>query len=493
MTEPQHILVADDEPSIRHMLQTVLKLNGYRVTTARTGREALAMAQTMKFDAIISDVYMPDGDGLEVVRELRAISRTIPIILMTAQGSLDLAVRAVAEGASDFIAKPFEMAALMALLKRYLAAQHEAENAEPENETLAQEFSRSGLIGRSPAMVTVYKLIAHAARTDATVLVTGESGTGKELVARAILDFSARNSKPFLAVNCSGLTDTLLEAELFGHTKGSFTGATADRAGLFETADGGTLFLDELAATSAAFQASLLRVLQAGEVRRVGSTQTRHFNVRVIGASNALLDELAAAGSFRADLFYRLSVLTIDLPPLRDRAGDIELLARHFLQQVGNDAAKSFHLSFRLTQEAAEALRVYAYPGNVRELQNALRRAIVLSSDGAITLDCLPPRMIAAGSLATDPEAEASEEWDDVRALVADRPTLAELQRRYVEFILHEVGGHRRRAAEKLGLNKRTIYRLLERYQLSAVDDEDEAATTDDHDDAPAPEQDDHF
>lgn len=493
MTESQHILVVDDEPSIRQMLQTVLKLNGYRVTTAHSGCEALVLAQTMQFDAIISDVYMPDGDGLEVVRALRTKSRVVPIILMTAQGSLDLAVRAVAEGASDFIAKPFEMAAMMGLVKRYLAAQHEAENAEPENEMLAQEFSRSGLIGRSPAMVKVYKLIAHAARTEATVLVTGESGTGKELVARAIHDFSARSKKPFLAVNCSGLTDTLLEAELFGHTKGSFTGATADRAGLFETADGGTLFLDELASTSAAFQASLLRVLQSGEVRRVGSTQTRRFNVRVIGASNALLDELAAAGSFRADLFYRLSVLTIDLPSLRDRAGDIELLARHFLQQAGNDAAKSFQMPLRLTPEAAEVLRVYSYPGNVRELQNALLRASVLSSDGAITLDCLPPRMIVAESLDADSEAESNKHLDDVRALVADHPTLAELQRRYVAFILNEVGGHRRRAADKLGVNLRTIYRLLERYQLSAVDDEDEATTTDEHNDAPALELDDHF
>ncbi len=493
MTEPLHLLVVDDEPSIRHMLQTVLKLNGYRVTTARTGREALALTQTIKFDGIISDVYMPDGDGLEVVRALRSISRTMPIILMTAQGSLDLAVRAVAEGASDFIAKPFEMAAMMALVKRYLAAQHEAKNATPDSETLAQEFSRSGLIGRSPAMVKVYKLIAHAARTDATVLVTGESGTGKELVARAIHDFSARSKKPFLAVNCSGLTDTLLEAELFGHTKGSFTGAMADRAGLFETADGGTLFLDELASTSAAFQASLLRVLQSGEVRRVGSTQTRRFNVRVIGASNAPLDELAQAGVFRADLYYRLSVLTIDLPPLRDRAGDIELLARYFLQPAGNDSSHDFQLSFRLTQEAAAVLQAYTYPGNVRELQNALTRAMVLSADGIITLDCLPPRMIVAETLAADSEAEANQPQDDVRALVADHPTLAELQRRYVEFILNEVGGHRRRAAEKLGVNLRTIYRLLERYQLSAVDDEDEAATANDHDDAVAPEQDDHF
>ena len=488
MTESQHILVADDEPSIRRMLQTVLKLNGYRVTSVRTGREAITALRAEAIDAVISDIFMPDGDGLEVVRELRAVSPMMPIILMTAHGSLDLAVRAVAEGASDFIAKPFEMAAMMALLKRYLDARREAGDVSAETDSLAQEFSRSGLIGRSPAMVKVYKLIAHAARTDATVLIIGESGTGKELGARAIHDFSERNAKPFLAVNCSGLTDTLLEAELFGHTKGSFTGATADRAGLFETADGGTLFLDELASTSAAFQASLLRVLQSGEVRRVGAAQSRRFNVRVIGASNAPLDDLARAGAFRADLYYRLSVLTIDLPPLRERGGDIDLLARHFLQTAGNGSSKSFHL----LRETMAALRAYSYPGNVRELQNALTRAMVLSSDGAITLDCLPPRMLADVRAATDAESGTREDVDEARALVADHPTLAELQRRYVKFILSQVGGHRRRAAEKLGVNLRTIYRLLERYQLSAVDDEMEDTSVEEeahnHDDQPDPE-----
>src|SRR5262249_13121502 len=372
-------------------------------------------------------------------------------------------------------------------LKRYLDARREAVDVSAETETLAQEFSRSGLIGRSPAMVKVYKLIAHAARTDATVLIIGESGTGKELCARAIHDFSERNARPFLAVNCSGLTDTLLEAELFGHTKGSFTGAIADRAGLFETADGGTLFLDELASTSAAFQASLLRVLQSGEVRRVGSAQSRRFNVRVIGASNAPLDELARAGAFRADLYYRLSVLTIDLPPLRERAGDIDLLARHFLQMAGNGSSKSFHL----LRETMAALRAYSYPGNVRELQNALTRAMVLSSDGAITLDCLPPRMLADVRAATDAESGTREDVDEARALVADHPTLAELQRRYVKFILSQVGGPGRRAAEKLGVNLRTIYRLLERYQLSAVDDEMEDTSVEEahnHDDQPDPE-----
>src|ERR1700704_5028343 len=307
MSTQPHILVADDEKSIRLMLETGLTLNGFRVTSVRTGREALEAASSGQFDAVLSDIYMPDGGGLELVDSLRATDPNLPIVLMTAQGSLEVAVQAVQRGASDFIGKPFDISAVE-LLRRYLDARREAaESGTPvESET---QLTRAGLVGRSAPMIMVYKLIAQAARTEATVLIMGESGTGKELVARAIHDFSSRRSRPFLSVNCSGLTDTLLEAELFGHTRGAFTGATAEREGLFEAADGGTLFLDELASTSPAFQASLLRVLQLGEVRRVGSTQAHRVNVRVIGASNAPLPQLVEAGTFRPDLFYRLSVL----------------------------------------------------------------------------------------------------------------------------------------------------------------------------------------
>ena len=458
MAELPHILVIDDESSIRLMLKNGLSAKGFRVATARTGREGLEAARTGQFDAVLSDVFMPDGDGLDVVCELRAIEPETPIILMTAQGSLDLAVRAVAEGATDFIAKPFEVTAIADLLRRCLSAKREAAvSAAAENDALAEEFSHSGLIGRSPAMVKVYKLIAHAARTEATVLITGESGTGKELVARAIHDLSVRAKKPFVAVNCAGLTDTLLESELFGHARGAFTGAATDREGLFEAADSGTLFLDELAATSMSFQASLLRVLQSGEVRRVGTTQTRRVNVRVIGATNVRLNELADAGEFRADLYYRLSVLTIDLPSLRERRGDIELLARHFLKRAGSQA---LHLS----KEAMDALGAYSFPGNVRELENALTRAAALSTHGLITLEGLPPQIAEA----LRPAAGDDALWE----LAADRPTVDELQRRYLQIILHETGGNRRRTAEILGLNLRTIQRLIARCQLNTNADE---------------------
>jgi DNA-binding NtrC family response regulator len=456
---PSHILVADDERSIRLMLEAGLKLNGFRVTSAPTGSKALEVARNGGIDAVLSDIYMPDGGGLELIADLRRIDPAIPIILMTAQGSVEVAVSAIAEGATDFIGKPFDVAAVVELLRRHLRARREAGLA-PASSAIESDISLSGLAGRSAPMVMVYKLIAQAARSDATVLILGESGTGKELAARAIHDFSTRSSRPFLSVNCSGLTDTLLESELFGYMRGAFTGATGDRAGLFEAADGGTLFLDELASTSPAFQASLLRALQNGEVRRVGSTQARQVNVRVIGASNAPLRRLVDAGAFRADLYYRLSVFSIELPPLRARAGDIELLTAHFLQRFG-DSAK---LPLQLTREAMAALSSYGFPGNVRELENALRRAAALSSNGLITADCLPAEIADAGHMRGSPGSAE-------QRLIADRPGMDELQRRYLLFILDETGWNRRQAAAVLHLDRRTIQRLIARYQLQGAAD----------------------
>lgn len=470
MARLPHILVVDDQNSIRLMLESGLSLSGFRVSCARNGAEAVAAAGIEEFDAVISDIYMPDGDGLTMVQELRALLPSLPIVLMTAQGSVELAVRAVEEGATDFIAKPFEVSAVAALLRRHLSAVSEAADAGTDISSLVDDISRSGLVGKSPAIVGVYRLIARAARSDAPVLVMGESGTGKELVARAIHDFSPRGKKPFVAVNCSGLTDTLLEAELFGHTKGAFTGAAGERSGLFEAADGGTIFLDELASTSAGFQASLLRVLQSGEVRRVGSTQTKRIDVRVIGASNASLREMAAAAQFRPDLFYRLSVITLELPTLRERGGDVEVLVAHFLRAASVEGKPPY----RLTREAALALRSYPFPGNVRELENAIRRAVALCPNDMITLDCLPPEISSGTGISKQSVASNNE-----RTIVADRPTMDELQRRYLQLVLDENQGRKRRAATVLGLDRRTVQRLVAKYRLRAISEGDSEENAD--------------
>ncbi len=466
MAYTPHILVADDDKSIRLLLDTGLSLNGFRVTVVRSGREAAEAAKRTRFDAVLSDIFMPDGGGLELVDDLLHLLPSTPVILMTAQGSVETAVEAVSRGAADFVGKPFELSTLVATLQRHLSARAEA-SGEPANAVqdlpeseMKERFSRSGLVGKSAPMIMVYKLIAQAARSDATLLITGESGTGKELVARAIHDFSPRAKRPFVSVNCSGLTDTLLESELFGYVRGAFTGAATDRTGLFEAADGGTLFLDELASTSPAFQASLLRVMQSGEVRRVGSTQMRRVNVRVIGASNTSLRQMASEEKFRADLYYRLSVLSVEVPPLRARAGDVELLTAYYLEKFREPGASAPFL----TQAARLALAAHDYPGNVRELENALRRAVTLSSNGLITSECLPAEIVAKGAA---PGTRQHTPWG--QDLISDRPGMDELQRRYLQLVLEETAWNRRRAAAVLQLDRRTIQRLIARYKLEGA------------------------
>lgn len=445
------ILVVDDERGSRMALEVPLRLSGYDVVAAGGGREAIDLGHGRKFDVVLTDIYMPDLNGLEVVREFRRFSPETRIIAVTAQGSLEIAMKAIEEGAFDFIAKPFNIDEVMELVRRAAAHSTTRPAAGSEDE---RDFSASGLIGHSPQLVKAFKLTAHAARTDATVLIEGESGTGKELIAKAVHRHSSRADKPFTAVNCSAMTETLLESELFGYTKGSFTGAASDRAGLFESTGGGTIFLDELGGTSPSFQASLLRVLQEKEVRRIGSREARKVDVRVIGATNINLEDLVNRGDFRSDLFYRLSVLTISLPPLRERgADDISLLARHFLKKhAGEDGGP-----VRISQEAIDLLARYSWPGNVRELENTIEHAVALCSDRLITINDLPSRIVDRA--VSSPVASSARSGV---SLIDDRPTLAELERRYVNLVLAEAEGNKSRAAETLGIDRRTIYRYLE-------------------------------
>ncbi|MGH9801145.1 MAG: sigma-54-dependent transcriptional regulator, partial [Blastocatellia bacterium] len=418
-SQAHKILVVDDERGARMALEVPLRMSGYDVAAASCGRDAIAMGQGKSFDVVLTDIYMPDINGLEVVREFRRFSPNTKIIAVTAQGSLEIALQAVEEGAFDFIAKPFNIDEVLSIVSR--AARHSellATTTQAVSPDPSHDFSASGLIGHSPQMVRAYKLTAHAARTNATVLIEGESGTGKELIARAIHNNSARSNRPFTAVNCSAMTETLLESELFGYTKGSFTGAATDRAGLFEATEGGTIFLDELSGTSQSFQASLLRVLQEKEVRRIGSREARKIDVRVIGATNINLEEMANRAEFRADLFYRLSVLTIALPPLRERgAEDVALLAHHFLKKYERDHGEQI----RIGEDVVDLLARYSWPGNVRELENTIEHAAAVCSDRLITISDLPLRIVER---AAPPSVTAS---SPSVSLIDDRPNLAEL------------------------------------------------------------------
>jgi DNA-binding NtrC family response regulator len=457
-------LVVDDERGARMALEVPLRLSGYEVAAASCGREAIALGQGKRFDVVLTDIYMPDVTGIEVVREFRRLSPDTKVIAVTAQGSLEIAMQAIEEGAFDFVAKPFNIDEVLALVnraaRRATTAQAVSPGPEPDHPT-------SGLIGHSPQMARAYKLTAQAARTNATVLIEGESGTGKELIARSIHRHSPRAGRPFIALNCSALTETLLESELFGYTKGSFTGAAADRPGLFENADGGTIFLDELGGTSQSFQASLLRTLQEKEVRRVGAAFARKVDVRVIGATNINLEHLVAAGHFRSDLFYRLSVLVIALPPLRERgAEDITLLAHHFLKKYGNERGERVYIG----ADALDLLARYPWPGNVRELENAIEHAAAVCADHLITINDLPQRIIERAA----PPAQAPLHASRVGvSLIEDRPSLAELDQRYVRLVLAETNGNKSRAAEILGIDRRTIYRYLDPLHLHGANPSD--------------------
>lgn len=466
------ILVADDERGARMALEVALRLSGYEVVAVENGEEAMAAGHKENFELLLTDVYMPGITGLELVNEFRRFSPATKIIVMTAQGSLETAMQAVAQGALDFIAKPFDIEEVLALVRRA------TEQAEPAaaDATDENDFSASGIIGHSPEMVRVYKLIAFASRTATTVLIEGETGTGKEIVARAIHQNSERAARPFTAINCSALTETLLESELFGYTRGSFTGASTDRAGLFESTNAGTIFLDEISSASPSLQANLLRVLQEKEVRRIGSRETRKVDVRVIAASNTSLERLVEKGEFRADLFYRLSVLTIQIPPLRERGrDDLELLTRHFLRK--HDRAKSGDGShFQIAEQAIEVLSRYDWAGNVRELENAVEYAVAVCSENLITVNDLPARIVAQAAHAP----VTSTVHRSAFSLTDDRPTLDELSRRYIDLILAEADNNKSRAAEILGINRRTLYRYLgsNEMEINDVIDETGAANS---------------
>lgn len=448
------ILVIDDDLDTCNFLREIFEDQAWRVRTAQSVEAALAAAQEQPFDLIVSDINLNDAlNGIALLKHFRQVSPASQVILISGFGTLETAIEAVKEGAFDFISKPFNVQEIIATARRALTMpeQELADNkAAP-----AKVGYGSGLVGHSRQMIELYMEIARVAAYRSTVLIYGESGTGKELVARAIHNNSPRVTKPFIAVNCGALTESLLEAELFGHTRGSFTGAVADKKGLFEEAEGGTLFLDEIGETSPALQVKLLRALQESEVRRVGSTKSLKVDVRVIAATNRNLEEEVKAGRFREDLYYRLSVITLRVPPLRERQADIPLLALHFLQRANEETKKHVTLS----EAALRTLREYEWSGNVRELENTIEHAVLHTRGSVITPEDLPPRIRAAAQAAALAPFVPEQMFTEL-------PSLEEMERRYLLHVLEAVQGNRTRAAEVLQIDRRTLYRMAERFGI---------------------------
>jgi two-component system, NtrC family, response regulator AtoC len=448
------ILTVDDDSVTCELLCEVFTREGFGAAFENSGEAALMAMRAQQPDLLLSDIRMKTRlDGLSLLEIVRREYPSVPVVLMTAFGSIETAVRAVKEGAFDYISKPFNIDELVAIVRRALT---NSTGKQLASELEEYEWS-SGLIGRTASMLEIYKMIARVSDSPAAVLVTGESGTGKELVARAIHNHGARAAAPFVAVNCGALTETLLESELFGHLKGSFTGAIGNKRGIFEQAGEGTVFLDEISETSPALQVKLLRVLQEREVVPVGSTEPIKVGARVIAASNSDLEKLSASGAFRPDLLYRLNVIQLHVPPLRERREDIQLLVAHLLRKHTPEAKASVALD----EETMQCLTTYSWPGNVRELENVIERAITLSQGGVITTEDLPPRIRLQRSNETPPLSA-----DDLADIFSGLPNLDEIERRYILHVLDATGNNRKRTAEILGINRKTLYRMAARFEI---------------------------
>lgn len=441
------ILVVDDDRSICKLMGSILEMESYPFRVAMSGEQAMRAMNEEQFDILVSDIYLGDDSGLHLLEHIKAINADAEVIIMTAHGSMETAAHAVHNGAFDYISKPFVIDEMLGILHRieekFRLVQGTTVGAE-----LVETLPNTEIIGATPKMVEIYKKVAKIARTDSPVLIVGDSGSGKELVARAVHSHSKRNAAPFMVVNCGALPETLLESELYGHERGSFTGATGTRKGLLESASGGTVFLDEISETSLSFQVKLLRVIQEREIRRVGSNDIVQVDIRLIAATNRDLREMVRTNRFREDLFHRLNVFTIALPPLRDRAQDIPLLASYFIKMFTEKHGKTV----RLASDAVEAMKRYAWPGNVRELKNMLERAITFNDTGVIQPDELEfgeveQRDVSSGSAA---------------AAVANG-SLDQMERDHIIKVLKETGGNKKRAAEILGIERRTLYNKAKR------------------------------
>jgi two-component system response regulator AtoC len=452
----KQILVVDDEPNMRRILEIMLRKMGLRVVSAGDGREALAVYAANAVDLVITDLRMPDMDGVELLSALRGQDADVPVIVITAHGSIETAIAAMKQGACDYLLRPFDIEALELVVERALSSAEVAR----QNAFLRQEIDRGwdAFVGASKPMQAVYELIQRVGPSKASVLITGETGTGKELAARAVHNASSRRENLFVPINCAAIPADILESELFGYEKGAFTGAAKERIGKFEVADGGTIFLDELAEMTMPLQAKLLRVLQESTIERLGGNRVINLDIRVIAATNRNAREAVAKGTLREDLYYRVNVFSIDLPPLRDRTEDIPSLVDHFIRKHGHSPATA-----RLGGQALVLLQHYAWPGNVRELENMVERALILSGGGELGEQhfLLEPPIAAVQSTQAIPGAGVEE--GPAHSLTQAVEKLEELM---IEQALTQVQGNKARAAALLDISERSLWYKLKKYRL---------------------------
>ncbi|HMB08771.1 MAG TPA: sigma-54 dependent transcriptional regulator [Isosphaeraceae bacterium] len=456
----RRILVVDDTPLIREHLRVILELDGHEVETAYDGRSALTRLRERLFHLVITDLRMPDMSGVDLLKAVRSERLPFGVIVLTAHGDTQVALDAMKAGADDFVTKPYEPDHLRFLVKRILERRRLIDELEQLRKQMREDYSFHNMVSKSPRMRKTFDLIEQIGPLGSTVLINGETGTGKELVAQAIHAADSRHTGPFVALNCAALHDALLESELFGHERGSFTGADRRKKGRFELADGGTLFLDEVGDVSPAMQAKLLRVLQSGTFERVGGTETLKVDVRIVAASNKRLEDEVKAGRFRTDLFYRLNVIRIELPPLRERAEDIPLLAMHFLEKL---TPMSNPPVTEIDSEAMQALIEHTWPGNVRELENAIKAAVAMADGSVIHRDALPESVAPRA-----PRPANSSPLIDIERPLPDltNDLIGRVERDYFTRLLACYRGNVARCARHSGLSRRSVTQKLQKYDL---------------------------
>ena len=454
---PKRILIVDDEPSIRMVLRAHLTRSGYDVTATENGAEAIAMLRNEDYHLVVSDLKMPVVGGMELLNHCNEAYPGLPVILITAHGTVDSAVEAIKKGAQDYVTKPFDSDELMPIIEKALRTEEKGRT------TLHEDAAgRFKIIGQTARMHKIYALIEKVARSPTTALITGESGTGKELVARALHEHSDRSGAPFIQVNCGAIPDSLFESELFGHEKGAFTGAVAAKPGKFELADGGTLFLDEVGELPKDMQVKLLRVLQDGHLERVGGVRSMSVDVRLVAATNRVLETEVREGRFREDLFYRLNVIPIQIPPLRERADDIPLLVEHFISKFN----KRLNTEVQgVSPDALAALLAHTWPGNIRELENLIERSVLLTEDTILTMSDLPGLIPANMD-----RVEAPPDADEMGLKEYVRVYTTKLERARIQRVLEEEDSNVTRASKKLGISRKSLQMKMKDYGLRDAD-----------------------